>query len=129
MREARRSWAHSALAMRRLTLPLRCVIAAGVSLAAFALRIAVGGWDAGSAYVPFLPVVVIATLLLGLAPGLLAAALGWVLAVVWFVEPVGGFRIDDWQDIAFAIFFPAAAAFAAVVAEVFLAASGAEDER
>lgn len=116
------------LALRRLRLPYRCAIATAVILAAFALRVAIGGWQPGFPFLPFLPAVITATVALGLAPGLLAAALGWALAVVWFVEPVGGLMIDDWADLAFAVFFPAAAAFAAVVAEVFLQASGIESE-
>jgi K+-sensing histidine kinase KdpD len=116
------------LAMRHLPALRRCAIAAGMILAAFALRAAIGGFQAGAAHLPFLPVVILATVLLGLGPGLLAAAFGWALAVIWFVEPVGGLRIDDWEDIALAVYFPAVAAFAAVVAEVFVAASGVGDE-
>ena len=72
--------------------------------------------------------VVLTTVLLGLAPGLFAAALGWAMAVVWFVEPIGGLRIDDWADVAFAVLFPAGAAFAAVVTEVFVATATAGQE-
>ncbi len=120
---------HALLAMRRLPRTRRCLIAAAIILATFALRIAILGFQPGSAYLPFLPMVVLTTVLLGLAPGLCAAAIGWALAVVWFVEPIGGLRIDDWADVAFAVFFPAAAAFAAVVVEVFLstAALGQEE--
>ncbi|WP_203073159.1 DUF4118 domain-containing protein [Falsiroseomonas ponticola] len=116
------------LALRRLALPRRCLLAIAVILAAFALRAAVGGWHPGFPFLPFLPAVVLATVALGLGPGLLTAVLGWALAVIFFVEPVGRPAIDDWADLAFAVFFPAAAAFAAVVVEVFLAAAGIEAE-
>lgn len=117
------------LAMRRLPLVRRCSIAAVVILLAFALRVGIVGWQPGAAYLPFLPLIIMATVMLGLGPGLFAAALGWALAVVWFVEPIGGLRIADWGDVAFAIFFPAVAAFAAVVAEVVVstATTGQEE--
>ena len=128
MHSTHRSWVLNALALRRLSLASRCVIAAGAVLATFLLRVAIIGWQPGSAYLPFLPVVMLSTLLLGLLPGLVAAGLGWLSSVIWFVPPVGGLAIEDWQDLAFAVFFPAAAAFAAVMVEVFLAASGIEDD-
>lgn len=118
----------SLLAMRRLPRGRRCLIAAVVILVTFALRVAILGWQPGAAYLPFLPMVVLTTVLLGLAPGLFAVALGWAMAVVWFVEPVGGWRIADWGDIAFAVLFPAGAAFAAVVTEVFVSTATAGQE-
>jgi K+-sensing histidine kinase KdpD len=110
----------SLLAMRRLPQARRCLVAAVVVLVTFALRVAILGLQPGAAYLPLLPIIVLTTVLLGLAPGLFAAALGWAMAVVWFVEPVGGLRIKDWGDVAIAVFFPAAAAFTAVVVEVFI---------
>lgn len=122
------AWWLRLLALRRQSLPGRCATAIVLVLVVLVGRLAVIGAGTGTAYVPFVPAVIGATLLLGLLPGLLAAAFSWATAVFWFVEPVGSFYVSDWTDVAFALFFPAAAAAAAVAVEAFLAAAGIEED-
>jgi K+-sensing histidine kinase KdpD len=117
------------LEFRRLPLVLRCLIAADLTLVAWLLRVDLFGWEPGFAYAPFVPVIVLATAMLGLIPGLVASLLGWLLAIYSFVEPVGLLSLDDWDDVVYAIMFPAVAAFVAVLIEVFRVMSGEGDHR
>jgi hypothetical protein len=87
------------------------------------------GWEPGYAYAPFVPVIVLATVTLGLIPGLVALLLGWLLAIYSFVEPVGLLSLDDWDDVAYAIMFPAVAACVSVLIEVLRVMSGEGEHR
>ena len=61
--------------------------------------------------------VLAATMLMGLTAGVAVAVVGWISVIVWVVEPVGTFRIEDDLDLAAAVFLPAASFFTAVIFE------------
>lgn len=105
------AWASARVALQRIPLAGRCAIAGGFILVAFALRVAVGGWETGQAYAAFVPVILLGTLLLGALPGLAATAAGWLLGLYFFVEPAWAWAVADAKDVAMALLFPAACAF------------------
>jgi K+-sensing histidine kinase KdpD len=121
--------ASAMLRLRRASPAWRFVIAAALILVAFTLRVAVGGWETGHAYVAFLPVIVLGTLLLGVLPGLATAAMGWLLGVYFFVEPARTLAVADPGDLALAVLFPAICAFAVVAVEVVRSIVGNDGRR
>lgn len=109
--------ASAILILRRASLAWRFAIAAGLILVAFALRVTVGGWETGLAYVAFLPVIPVGTLLLGALPGLTTASMGWLLGVYFFVEPARTLAVNDPGDLLMAVLFVPICAFAVVAVE------------
>ncbi|MBP0447687.1 DUF4118 domain-containing protein [Roseomonas sp. SSH11] len=118
--------ASAMLALRRASPASHFAIAAGLVLVAFALRVAIGGWEPGHAYVAFLPVIVFGTLLLRALPGLTAAVMGWALGVYFFVEPVRTLAVNDSGDLFVAVVFPAICACAVVGVEIVRSTIGNE---
>ncbi|MBI0539012.1 DUF4118 domain-containing protein [Roseomonas sp. KE2513] len=110
--------ASAMLALRRASPAWRFTSAAGLVLVAFALRVAIGGWEPGHSYVAFLPVIVVGTLVLGVFPGFTAALIGWALGVYFFVEPARTLAINDSGDLVLAVIFPAICACAVVGVEI-----------
>ena len=116
--------ASAMLVLRRASLAWRFAIAAGLVLVAFALRVAIGGWEPGHAYIAFLPVIVFGTLLLRALPGLTAALMGWALGVYFFVEPARTLAVNEPGDLFVAVVFPAICACAVVGVEIVRSSTG-----
>lgn len=123
------AWASARVALRRVPLAGRCAIAAGFILAAFALRVAVGGWETGHAYAAFVPVILLGTLFLGALPGLAATAAGWLLGLYFFVEPAWTWAVADANDVAMALLFPTACVFIVATYEAIRSMSAGNDRR
>jgi PAS domain-containing protein len=74
--------------------------------AALAARFALAGAEPGYPYLTFFAAVLLAAVLFGRRVGLLATAAATVLALWFFVPPLGGLRIEDprdaWAALAFA---------------------------
>ncbi|RXF73751.1 ATP-binding protein [Hansschlegelia zhihuaiae] len=64
-----------------------------LTLAALALRFAIGDVLVGFPFLTFVPAFVVAAFVGGLGPGLLAAALGGLLADYYLIEPIGSFAL------------------------------------
>ena len=56
-------------------------------------------------YIAFIPAILLAAYLGGLGPGLVAAALGAVLATYFLIEPRFSFRVESAPDVAALILF------------------------
>ncbi|MDP3427707.1 MAG: DUF4118 domain-containing protein, partial [Humidesulfovibrio sp.] len=89
--------------------------------AAFAGRAwLLGGFDPAIPYLTFYPAVMLASLLGGLAPGLLATALSSLLAAYFFIEPIGNLQIQNARDLLGLLAFIAGSTFASAVGELHL---------
>ncbi len=78
-------------------------------------------------YLPSFCGAILASGVFGLAAGLPAAVLGWLLTVWLFVPPRGQFAIESFEDGLAAIVFLMAALFVSVVAGVLAEVSGEQD--
>lgn len=90
---------------------------------AVTLALLLGQWlmlehSARAGYAAVLLAVFLSSITGGLSAGLASAAAGWVLVVLFWIEPVGGFRIDDWQDLAAAILLVGLSGFLSVAAVI-----------
>lgn len=74
--------------------------------------------SARAGYAAVLLAVFVASIAGGLSAGLASAVAGWLLVILFWVEPVGGFRIDDWQDLAAAILLVGLSVFLSVAAVI-----------
>lgn len=84
---------------------LRLGLALGLVFIGFLIRFAWGGLTKGDVLPAFVPAVMVAALLFGIVPGLLAAFFAGVLALWGFVEPVGSLEILRWTDAGFWVVF------------------------
>ena len=84
-------------ALRGENLPLtpaaRYLVTLLLSLVALAARFALLPADAGLPFLTFYPVVIVAALVFGTGPAVLAIALGTALADYYFLSPIGSFAI------------------------------------
>ena len=86
--------------MSRMHWSLRYVLAVGAVAAGLLLRLALAAWVGPGlpTYITFYPPVMVAALLGGLGPGLLATALCALAADYWLLEPAPGFGISSLRD-------------------------------
>jgi PAS domain S-box-containing protein len=100
-------------------LSIRLAITVLAVAAAFLLRLFVDRYvGVGSApFVTFYPAVMVAALLAGFWPGLLATALSALLVDYWIIPPHGSFAITRTSDVIVLAFFCAMGVFISAVAE------------
>jgi PAS domain S-box-containing protein len=100
---------------------LRFVVAVVVVVAAFLLRLAMVRYigDELPAFITFYPAVMVAALLCGLGPGLLATGLSVLAADYWILPPRGSFGIASPSDGVALAFFALMGVFLSLVAEAY----------
>ncbi len=100
---------------------LRYALALLAVLTAFGLRLMLTAWVGPGlpTYVTFYPAMMLAALLGGFGPGLVATALAGLAAMVWILPPVGEFTVTSPIDrLGLAVFF-GMGLFMSVVAELY----------
>jgi len=100
---------------------LRCTVAACLVLAAFLLRQSLNfyfGLDL-PAFITFYPAIMLAALLFGVWPGLLATALAAVLVDYWIFPPIRSFAIANPSHVVTLALFAGMGVFMSVVAESY----------
>jgi len=89
--------------------------------AGFALRVALTAWTGPGlpVYITFYPAVMLAALLGGFEPGLLATALTGIVVGYWILPPIGQFAIDSPVDRVGLALFAGMGLFMSAVAELY----------
>lgn len=111
------------LALRRLWLVGRLLLAAGLTAGLQGLEFALVGVDLGGTYLAALVAILLSAVIFGVWSALLSAVVGWLAEAVWLTEPVGQLSIRDELDLLMAILLLAVAFFAGSVVEAVLQSS------
>jgi PAS domain S-box-containing protein len=104
-----------------LTRPfVRYALAVGVVVAAFLTRYLLADLlGSRVAYITFSPAVMVAALLGGFWPGILATGLSGLLAAVWILPPVGQLKIENTADVISLAVFLCMGVFMSAVASLY----------
>lgn len=95
-------------------------IAAALAAVGFLLRLPFSHILGSAApYITFYPAIMLAAIIGGLGPGLLATAVSSLFVIVMILPPIGGIRIDNDADIIALVLFLLMGAFMSTVAELY----------